>query len=216
VNFTIKGERRTGTTYLADLITENFNGKYIDLQTRTSPYWKHDAVPGEKEYYNREGVHVISISKNIFSWLLSLKRTPWHMGYTRKLKFRTFITSEVKNVATNWNLASMYGVQKGKVFARYKNPVEMYNIKYRKIMRITDLHVKYEDLLLAPQRVFDEMNKSLILSKRFTEFEDVGSFSEERRNYYLNEEYMDCYDQSLIELINNELDHQTYHKMGYE
>jgi hypothetical protein len=97
----IYGERNTGTNYLASLIERNIS--FIELRENAcaiSPVdssialskmgklgWKHRLVSAQhlqKNDIRRESILIITLTKNPYSWLLSLHRRPYAPIHKRK------------------------------------------------------------------------------------------------------------------------------------
>src|SRR3990172_11475666 len=101
----IYGERNTGTNYLDGLIQLNlntellrgvvpwyieklFNGSeiakdmYFKITYRENLGWKHSLVPSPeiiaKMHLQTKNLIILTITKNPYSWLLSLYRNPYH------------------------------------------------------------------------------------------------------------------------------------------
>ena len=74
VNCTIYGERCSGTTYLQDLISTNF-----DTQVRFDYGWKHFFGHCNGSLEGNSDTLFICIVRNPVDWVNSFWRTPWHL-----------------------------------------------------------------------------------------------------------------------------------------
>ena len=74
-NFTIFGERCSGTNYLAYLIQENFQNYEITWEYG----WKHYFGFNEEKLKSSDHTLFICIVRNPVDWLNSLYRNPWHI-----------------------------------------------------------------------------------------------------------------------------------------
>jgi len=193
--FTVRGERGSGTNYITNLIRENLSLTYNEIR------WKHDVMDE-----NFDGIPVITISKSIFCWLPSVHKRPWHMLGSMGLPFEEFVRSECVTRATNPEMAKMYGVQAAGIIDRYPNPMKMYVAKNEKFQKVSDYHVRYIDLLRDPEKIIEQIAE--LLKIKFTRFKDVTtifSFTPERKEYYLHNGYMKLYDKKLKEFVLNQV-----------
>lgn len=73
--FTILGERCSGTNYLYNLITKNFDISY------TKEYGdKHFRIFNQTNYIDSNNVLFVGIIRDAYSWVNSLYETPWHIS----------------------------------------------------------------------------------------------------------------------------------------
>ena len=73
--FTILGERCSGTNYLYNLITKNFDISY------TKEYGdKHFSIFNQTNYIDSNNVLFIGIIRDAYSWVNSLYEKPWHIS----------------------------------------------------------------------------------------------------------------------------------------
>ncbi len=97
----IYGERNTGTNYLESLIERNINftkpkegaciassaDSFVALSKMRRLGWKHRLVSArhlQEEGIQRESIFVITLTKNPYSWLLSLHKRPYAPIHKRK------------------------------------------------------------------------------------------------------------------------------------
>ena len=86
-NYTIYGERCSGTNYLQELMKENFD---IDITWEYG--WKH--FFGHNNLCNSDNTLFICIIRNINNWLNSLYKTPYHLNARMRLSTYNFLNSE--------------------------------------------------------------------------------------------------------------------------
>jgi hypothetical protein len=240
----IYGERNTGTNYLIELISRNFNinvlngvapDRLIALENllhsgevlkdfyfyfafgRTLG-WKHSSVKSPKElakYKISRNTYFITLSKNPYSWLLSLYKNPYH--YKGKVgTFEEFIETPYKNVKReNTGKSSEY-------------PVNIWNIKNKSYIGLNNelkiINLKYEELLIDPEKTINKIKMKFNLELKNSTFVNVtdstkgasSNFSS-YQEYYLNEKWKDNKNltPNAISIINKMLDYSIMQHYGY-
>jgi hypothetical protein len=230
----IYGERNTNTNYLSKLIGLNLEVQEIagvvpnwvskiqgvipgrewvkDLYFKNSHSenlgWKHTKVCPFDSYSNAfseiANVGFITITKNPYSWLLSLYKKPYHQYYKKKPDFEEFLTSPWKslgrdNVDKNW-----------------VTPIELWNIKNRSYLDMGDvnyINTTTEDIFLSPEQLISKVCEKFSIGRKSEEFlnyerstKNSGKDSNWYRNYYLNEEWAEEISASAIDIINERVD----------
>lgn len=237
----IFGERNCGTNYLALLIKANIKCHIIEGSVpvkrglMNSPVlfdalfdvfycrylgWKH-AFPDHKRISARKDFSAIlflTITKNPYSWLLSLFRRPYHIKGDNPETFTDFLRQE-------WNVLR----RENSPVQAFETPVEIWNRKNRAYMDMRSAFPKnvynmtYEELLKDPRGVLD------ILVDRYGFDHVEGYFSnimlstkdEDKgyryyREYYLEEKWRDELSDEAIEFINTHLDKEVAEYFGYQ
>ncbi|PCH60741.1 MAG: hypothetical protein COC05_03295 [Gammaproteobacteria bacterium] len=234
----IYGERNTGTNYLSKLIDINCDVKmlngvvpdglgkiiknrewardfYFSVTAHSNFGWKH-AVPMSERIGVHDNVLVVTLTKNPYSWLLSLFRRAYHMGM-RQEGFGSFLRAPCRVVGRE-NYRGDIG-----------NPVALWNIKNGSYLKVQDYakcsNVKYESLLQDPQKVVEEIVTTYRLPRRNEEFKnlneasktvDSGKDYDYYRRYYLEEQWKDKLQQDDVDFINQNLDDNIIAQYGYE
>ncbi|MEZ6127626.1 MAG: hypothetical protein R3C59_03025 [Planctomycetaceae bacterium] len=240
----IYGERNSGTIYLSELLRLNFHIRELQgfvpwtvsaLQmllpgkeaVRDAWFattfarnlgWKHmQAMPPEelRQYAITSGrLHFLTITKNPYSWLLSMHRRPYHQYYDRSLTFEEFLTTPWKS--TGRDAAD----------AVIANPIELWNLKNRSYCRLCPesgaLNLRYEDVLDDTQRILQQVEDRFQLKRRNREFrnyepstKDSSRDSDYYRDYYLNERWRSKLSAQAVRIINEHLDHELRQTFGY-
>lgn len=241
----IYGERNSGTIYLSELIRLNFvakelrgfvpwpvTGLQLILPGRESVKdaffsstfgrnlgWKHMRVkPVEelKQYrISSRRLHFITITKNPYSWLLSMHRRPYHQYYDEQLTFEEFLT-------TPWQTTGRDGTRE-----TVSNPIELWNVKNRSYLQLDQgfpaLNLKYEDVLCDPEEAMRRIEREFRLQRAADEFRNFERSTKESskdsayyQDYYLNERWREKLSTAAVELINEHLDHELVQMFGYE
>lgn len=219
----IHGLQRTATNYAASLINNNF----CDTEALVNiGGWKHG-------YYCApwtlgQEVHVLVVTKNPYAWLVSLynfwgpKRGQSGGPDLRNVSFDQFVRNRV-----------IFEEQAGTPFLYLaSNPVQHWNSMNFHWMSI-QMNVKrvcilpYEALLNNYSAVLDSIGEMFGL-KKTEHTKDCSSVlipSNERpveslapfdKSYYINKEYLKSFTPELIQFVNDQLDKQVMHDLGYE
>lgn len=241
----VYGERNTGTNYLVQLLKTNFQlrvlrgtvpkfikkpASYFSLQEPVKDLffqltshknlgWKHREVDNMTRLKKNKLVPYtlfLVISKNPYSWLLSLYRRPYHfMGNVKDLDFCTFLQ-------TKWGSIGRESRRK-----EYTNPIIMWNIKHQSYLDLSNLFrtyvIRYEDLVQNPQKIIFEIAKKLDIQKNP---EDILNYTDSTKDNDKNFDYYKEYygyelwrkklSKKAITYINNDLDQHIMHALNYK
>ena len=148
--FTIYGERCSGTHYLQNLISMNFD---IELTWRFGS--KH--FIGFNNLSNNEDTIFLCIVRNPLRWINSFYRNPWHLPFSFRNNVHNFLNNEflsfqectpgINAINERMKDRNMYTLK------RYKNIFEMRHTKLKYLIDDMPLKVKhhiiikYEDLI---------------------------------------------------------------------
>lgn len=146
-NFTILGERCSGTNFLQKAIVENFR-----LEITWQYGWKH--FFGHNSYANSDNTIFFSIIRHPLDWVNSFFRNPHHIAGSMRGNIHGFLNDQVVSVYDSGkgkqgrDMIEDYHIHKKR---RYHNIFEMRNVKadFQKSMdeRVTHhFFLKYEDL----------------------------------------------------------------------
>ena len=213
------GLQRSGTNFLETILKKKYRVKFLNSnQDRSSPLQKHFRLYDDKEkipedqyknnlkipdFYTFESLlrvvpdYYLVISKDPYSWLLSYKQ------WAKKC---------------NWpNVNYHY--------------IEEYNLFYGKWLEFSEqtnriLFVRYIDLLKAPADELNRLESKIGLEKRLlsqlpfsnlvSKVNQSSKFSNSRRDYYLQQKYLEYYSQEELQDINFLLDDKVVSLLGYE
>lgn len=241
----IYGERNSGTIYLSELLRLNlrvqelrgFVPRHVHaLQlllpgreavrdawfARTFPGnlgWKHMRARPAAELAQHSimsaRVHFVTITKNPYSWLLSMHRRPYHQYYKKPLSFEEFLVAP-------WPTTKRDGTAKV-----VSSPVELWNLKNRSYLQLADglpvINLRYEDLLEHPEEWMNRIQTQFSLERRAVEFQnyqqstkDSDRDSQYYKDYYLKQRWRSKLSEEAITTINRLLDHDLRAAFGYE
>lgn len=233
------GERNTGTNYLTMLLMKNLDIVLMrgtvtnDLPNRRSEQaknlffketafqnlgWKHGKVNLSLVETHRD-LHLITfvtLTKNPYSFLLSLYKKPYHNQATPAQSFTTFLNS-------SWTTQDRENVSIDNI----KSPIDLWNIKNKSYKQLIErypqqtINVRYEDLLRDPQLTLAQISNKARSPLKST-FENIekstkkeNSTFQDYQTYYLQEEWKAELRAEHIDLINNSLDAELMEFFGY-
>jgi hypothetical protein len=240
----IYGERNTGTNYIDKLIRINLDAhmltgvapRHIQLLQRVLPGrqfirdryfeltygrnlgWKHTKVKSESELRQykilEEEVYFVTVTKNPYSWLLSMHRRPYHRYYGKKPDFVSFLQSPWTTVGRD-NCQSVI-----------RDPVELWNIKNSSYFNLNSLGaatITSESVLANPKAFIDTIRDSFSIPESTNYFTNLNESTKDKNknfdyynDYYLNERWKDELSDESISIINSRLDRSVLDYFGYE
>jgi len=190
--------------------------------------WKHARVKSVDELRKypivREGrVGFLTLTKNPYSWILSLFRNPYHLRSPRQPDVESFLK-------TPWITVHRDGTAR-----QLANPVELWNIKnasYIPLRELGGMNLKTESLFVDPGQVVATIQQHFGVSRKsedFVNFEDstkvainrneatknAGKDSNYYRDYYLQEKWRANLSAEAISLINQSVDRSLMAEFGY-
>ena len=244
-NIKIYGERNTSTNYVEKLLEQNVDIDILPsvvpdyvrtIQNKLSSRelvrdiyfkftfnrnlgWKHSCVLPEKTLKKcslvNEKLLFVTITKNPYSWLLSMYRKPYHQYYKSKPSFEEFLQKPWKTVGRD-----NVGVR------QLATPVELWNAKncsYFELDNFKVIHTKSEELLEDPEALINKVNLHLGNPLNGAKFRDVLHSTKEKskdrtfyQDYYLNEKWKSKLKRKHINLINLHLDKSLMGQFGYD
>ena len=239
----VYGERNTNTNYMSKLIELNLNIKeipgvvppailkmqkilpgnelirdmYFHLTYRKNLGWKHARVKSMDKLNNYKLVNsdliFLTITKNPYSWLLSLYRRPYHQYYSKKPDFETFLRHPWRAIGRD-NAGSML-----------KSPIELWNIKNNSYLQLNDkntINITTESIFENPDSIIDNISRQFQIKRKsdvFINFErstkDKSKDTHFYRDYYLTEKWQDELTSDAIAIINETVDKKLMSHFGY-
>ncbi|HET7268102.1 MAG TPA: hypothetical protein VFJ15_08340 [Oleiagrimonas sp.] len=240
----IYGERNTNTNYVRKLIELNLlvaqlpgtvpraimkaqrllpgeemvRDIYFRAAFRATLGWKHAAVPPFhvlKRYGGDSGrVGYMTITKNPYSWLLSLYRRPYHLRRHERLSFEEFLQQP-------WKMTG-----RDNAGSRVSSPVDLWNIKnrsYRNLPQSRTIHATTERIFEDPSGVIKAIADKFGIERHSDQFinherstKDETKNGDYYRDYYINERWRERLSPKAIGLINERLDSELLSSYGYE
>lgn len=200
-NFTIYGERCSGTKFLTSTIE-----KSLDIPVIWDYGWKHFygfCLP--KTLYAAKNTLFIGIVRNPYDWICSLKMNPYHLPNSLIYNFDRFLTHEWYSIDKNQEIYEDRNYITG---LRYKNIFELRSTKINYLLYNMPKYVRnyifltYEQLLSNLNYVLQLMSRTFNLKKNNAIIDVL-----EKNPYFLEDKY------KLI--VNKNLDWNTESLIGY-
>ncbi len=183
--------------------------------------WKHMCVKSVDELrryrFVRNGdVGFVTITKNPYSWLLSLHRRPYSLQVDPDISFDDF-------VSMSWQT-----IGRGNLNRRVlKSPMELWNLKNASYLALAKalpcVRLTTESIFVEPEAAIDRIAGEFRIPKRseqFVNFErstkDWSKDTDYYRDYYVNEKWRDKLSPQAIEKINSLVDRELMREYGYK
>lgn len=158
---TIFGERQTGTNYLENVMSINF-----DVDVHFEYGWKHWPNNKKSNYENSDDTLFICIVRNPVDWINSFYRKPHHVEHIKRKGIDAFLNSEFYSLHNDGS--EIMGDRNLYTGEKYKNIFELRHTKLQ--WMIEDLpnmvnnyiFIKYEELINDFDSTLDKIrNKGL-------------------------------------------------------
>jgi hypothetical protein len=207
-NFTIYGERHSGTKLLEQLISENF-----DIPITWNYGWKHwFGFCNANDLERANNTLFIGIVRNPYDWIMAMKKIPYHVPNHNK-KFNELINNEWYSISDK-NI-EIYEDRSYINKKRYNNIFDMrskklqYLVNYMPFLVSKYALTRYEDLI---------SNKEIFLStiKRYFRLDrkkEKDSTKIIKTNYITEKETLDIINKNIDWGIEKIFD---YHEYKYE
>lgn len=196
---------------------------YFGIMSGQNLGWKHAALlPPHRliQTRNASTTYFITLTKNPYSWLISLYKRPYHSRYhVQSVSFSDYLEHPWQTVRRE---------QAERVFL---NPVVMWNEKNRSYIaagqspQIRLLMLRYEDLLADPEDAIAQIQRFTNCRRRQQAFVNIDeSLKREQekgfsyyQDYYLNERWRSLLSDRDLAIINRHLDESvmTYFRYPY-
>lgn len=224
--FVILGERCSGTNFLEEAITQNFNINY------TSEYGnKHFFC--YNNYKDIEDTIFIGIIRNPIYWLNSFSKELHHIPYINK-NLQNFLFNEFYSVLDVNNISrsmlSFNTFQSSEIINpkdlnylngnKYKNIFEMRKLKNNYLIHIMPYKVKnyilinYENLLYNYEDTLNDMQEKFNLTKKNDTFIKIKNYKKSNTYNYQKQRVI-TFNNNLIHTIWENLDTVQENSLGY-
>ncbi|MCK5017094.1 MAG: hypothetical protein KAS32_08475 [Candidatus Peribacteraceae bacterium] len=206
---TIRGERRSGTNWLQKILKHT--NCTIDINYKFG--WKHGFF--EPIHYNQyhNSDLIIVLFKDVYSWLLSLNDDPKHMPWAKEINFSKFVRHEYYSIADVPWFVDNCNLKKGDELReynldgiRFKNIIQLRNAKYRDWLNIRNRienveYILYDDLLKNPDKLTERLRVKYKIESKPLKLRHF-----EKKQFYLNKEYMRDISKQDKDFIDSQID----------
>lgn len=232
------GERNSGTNYISTLLQTNLEvtllrGTVPNFEPFISKEWAKEAfykftahnnlgwkhaeanLPLIKSYFQLDSLYLVTITKNPYSFLLSLYDNPHQIIGPRSLTFSDFIR-------TKWFSQKRENTRK-----YFESPIDLWNTKNASYLQLKKefpdrcILLTYESLVRDPEEAIGLISRQFSLSM-ITPFNNMvvsskknGKFFTDYQDYYLKKRWRKRLVQDDIEFINAKLDFHLLDFYGY-
>jgi len=236
----IYGERNTGTNYLAQLMQKNMDiqllrGEAHPMVQKISPWlewprnayfaytfadnlgWKHAVAVTKQQLYDYalvDRLSFITLTKNPYSWLLSIYHRPYH--------FRKHKGDLIEFINKPWPVLGRENFS-----GSFETPMAMWNIKNQSYCALRNyapaINLRYEDLLANPEAMMWKIAELLSIKLDQGNFTNIDESTkgdqrdfDDYQDYYLNERWREKLSAREISQINKSLDFELAAYFRYE
>lgn len=179
--------------------------------------WKHTCVttPEKLKKYTQGNSDLvfITITKNPYSWLLSLYRNPYHQSYEDKPAFEDFLR-------TPWTTVGRDNIKKS-----LNNPIELWNVKNRSYFKLNGknaLNLTTESLFDNSEKIIRQISHQFSIPLKNNDFKNFERSTKDQyksgrfyREYYLGEKWKKELSQEAVSIINKSLDSHLMKHFDY-
>lgn len=214
-NFTIYGERHSGTNFLAKYIPSVYN-HYTDnspLPITWDYGWKHWFGFNNSQIESKgENTLFIGIVRNPYDWLYALKRMPHHlrrwngkMDENPYVDMKDFLSSEIESYHQGKELLHDHHMLENR---RYKNIFELRETK-NQYLYTTMTSIASNYILINYEVLYKNISQFVMcLNDNFNiRFKEFVHNNFDKKSYGI--------DSSDLQIINNNLNWDTENKLGY-
>jgi hypothetical protein len=181
--------------------------------------WKHSLVkPASKlkrsALFKNKSVAVVTITKNPYSWLLSLYRNPYHRHDMQVIDFENFLSLPWKTTFRDNTLRTL------------ESPVELWNLKnesYLKLAEINALNITSEEISRNPEAVVMKISEHFLVARKSSQFIDYdqstkgeNKTSDFYRDYYMNERWKVDLSAAAVSKINRAVNRRLMSHFDYD
>lgn len=189
-NFTIYGERCSGTNYLELLIEKNFN-----LPVTWEFGWKH--YFGFSDLSQSRETLFLGIVRHPLDWINSLWNYPHHIVYSAKKNRDSFLNNRIWSIHDNGDTAEKHDFGKDNLQSYhlyeknrpYNNIFELRSVKsdflYNKVpFVINNYHfIKYEDLKNNTDEILTIISRKFNLKLNNNTVQNIYSYKKENKPF---------------------------------
>lgn len=193
--------------------------RYFSASLPQNLGWKHTRVVSVEELRSYDvterAICFVSVTKNPYSWLLSLYRKPYSHQYSaNKSDFETFLQAPWKTV-TRDNCENQLA-----------SPIALWNIKnasYLQLVNLNGLNITTESTIQDPESVITKISNHFSIDRLSTKFLNYEKSTKDKtrdftyyQDYYLNQRWRNNLSEQATSIINATVDRNLMSHFGYE
>ena len=212
-NFTIFGERCSGTNFLKEAIIENFNLNF------TNKYcWKHFFGHYKLEDINDDDTLFLGIIRDPIEWIDSLYKKMHHIPLKNRLSIKSFLFNEFYSIYEDTQTEIMED-RNFLTNERYKNIFQLRYIKNNYLIKNMPnlvknyLLIRYEDLRDKYDIVLTFLEKKFNLNRKFTIFKRIDSYKGYNKEVFIKKNV--SLNDKTITIIKNNINKEQENSIGY-
>ena len=203
-----------------------FRDRYFARTFEKNLGWKHTLVPhaqalADIRVMRSEGVHIVTLTKNPYSWLLSMFRNPYHEGAGKGRRAEARDLSLEAFLQQPWTTLGRENAP-----AVIDSPIQLWNLKNAALVVIPEqmaLHLTTEQTIVEPEQVVRDIAQRFAIPMKQAEFVNFEASTKNKpghdgtyyRDYYLNEVWREEFSNEAIAIVNKRVDQDLMHRFGY-
>jgi hypothetical protein len=214
--FTIYGERCSGTNYLEELILLNFE---IDITWKYG--WKHffGAKYVDFSSENTDDILFIGIFRNPYDWLYSFYKNPHHLHKNMTQSLDTFLFYPIYSIVGD-NPNSLEFKKLIDENDRFKNIFELRKTKNNYLINVMKnkvknfMSIRYEDLLHNYENILTVIRDVYGLVQKHNTFKNVEYYKKEKFKKFVQKE--EGFSDEIKDKISFYLEARQEKRIGYD
>lgn len=234
----IYGERNSGTNYVEQILQHNLEG---GIQVGFKYGWKHGFIDLDNILkFDTRSTLFLFVTKDPYSWLVSMNNKPHHAPHLYNLNFSEFIRSEwcsyngmgyeqraldlINNPLRKDE--EMMHERHPETGERIRNLPELRNLKNASFLSLKKevhnfYHIRYEDILENPSDLLERLSQNYTLRFRSDVYIPTGHYGLNpnqvftKQLYYKRREYFEVVSIEDLYFINNEIDWSLERRLNY-
>lgn len=188
--------------------------------------WKPALVPpvqtlADTRVMRREEVHIVTLTKNPYSWLLSMYRNPYHEGAGKGKRAEARDLSLEAFLQQPWTTLGRENAP-----AAIASPVLLWNLKNAALVAIPKqmaLNLTTEQIIVEPEQTIRDIAQRFAIPMKQSEFVNFEASTKHRpgqdgayyRDYYLNEVWREEFSNEAMAIVNEWVDQDLMRRFGY-
>lgn len=228
--FSILGERCSGTNFLEEAMLNNFNVTYT-AKYGNKHFFCFNQYEKDKQFTNN--ILFIGIIRNPIYWLNSFSKEQYHIPEINKKNLSTFLFNEFYSVEDENNTTNHFIINNYKknnklnskdlnyvTGKKYRNIFEMRKLKNDFLMNIMPqkvnnyILINYEDLLYNYDETLMKIKERFLLSQKTDSFIKIKKYKKSDSYNFVQQREI-SFPPVIIHLLWENLDIQQEKKLGY-